>query len=107
MVLQNIVLLVNDKPSRMHFTDHTIEARTITDPVTRKPKPVNTLVFDVDRLDGQAVGAKWSTIAEKLALKFQPYLNDKSYRNYEIIITQTGDGFRRDWAVQFIPFSTR
>lgn len=107
MVLQNIVMLENDKPTRLHFTDHQIESRTITDPVTRQPKTVNTLVFDVDRLNGAAVTAKWSTLAEKLAMQFQPYLEDKSYRSYEIIITQSGDGFRRSWSVQFIPFASR
>ena len=107
MVLQNIVMLINDKPARMHFTDHTIETRTITDTTSRQPEPRQTLVFNVDRLDGAAVQAKFSTMAEKLALNFKPYLEDKSYRSYEIIITQSGVGFQRRWSVQFIPFAGR
>jgi hypothetical protein len=100
-------MLENDRPARLHFTDHVIEKRTITDPVSGRPGIRNVLVFTVDRLDGRAVDAKYSTMAEKLALQFQPYLSDKSYKNYEVIITQAGDGFQRRWSVQFIPFSTR
>lgn len=105
MVLQNNLMLVNNKPSRLHFRDHRIERRTITDAVTLQPVARNALVFDVDRLDGAAVAAIFSTMAEKLAGMFEPYLTDKSYRNYEVIITQSGDGFLRRWSVQFIPLA--
>ena len=107
MVLQNIVMLEDGKPARLHFTDHTVEKRTINDPNTGRPGIRNVLVFNVDRLDGRAVDARYSTMAEKLAAQFETYLSDKSYRNYEIIITQTGEGFQRRWSVQFIPFVSR
>jgi hypothetical protein len=87
----------------MHFTDHHIERRTITDPNTGLPSIRNVLVFDVDRLNGASVGALFSTMAEKLAMQFEPYLADKSYSKYEVIITQSGEGFLRKWMVQFIP----
>ena len=103
MVLQNHVILQNGVPARMHFTDHHIERRTITDPNTGQPSIRNVLVFDVDRLNGASVGAIFSTMAEKLALQFEPYLSDKSYTKYEVIITQNGEGFLRKWSVQFIP----
>ena len=86
----------------MHFTDHWIEKRTITDPLTGGPVIRSTLVLDVDRLNGASVSAVFSTMAEKLAGKFAPYLGDKSYRSYEIIITQRGEGYMRGWTVQFI-----
>ena len=107
MVLQNHVILQNGVPARLHFTDHHIERRTITDPNTGLPSMRNVLAFDVDRLNGVAVGAIFSTMAEKLAGQFEPYLGDKSYMSYEIIITQSGDGFTRKWMVQFIPMTTR
>ena len=107
MVLQNHVILQNETPARLHFTDHHIERRTITDSNTGLPSMRNVLVFDVDRLNGQSVGAIFSTMAEKLALQFQPYLSDKSYSRYEVIITQNGEGFQRKWTVQFIPTASR
>jgi len=106
MVLQNHVILVNDVPARLHFTDHHIESRTITEPVTLQAAIRNTLVFNVDRLNGAPVQAVFSTMAEKLAGQFQPYLGDKSYRSYEVVITQRGDGYQRRWTVQFIPTKT-
>ncbi len=102
-VLQNTVLLENDKPARLHFTDHLIEPRTVTERATGRPIIRETLVMNVDRLDGHAVAAVLTTMASGLADQFEPYLKDKSYRNYEIIITQHGDGFLRKWTVQFIP----
>jgi hypothetical protein len=107
MVLQNNIILQDGVPARLHIVDHRIERRTITDPTTLGSVIRNTLVLNVDRLDGRAVEAVLSTMAEKLAGQFEPYLKDKSYRTYEVIITQRGEGFQRRWTVQFIPFVTR
>jgi hypothetical protein len=103
MVLQNYIILEPGIPARMHFTDHVITRRTITDPVTGGGTPRNVLVFDVDKLNGLAVAAKYSTMSEKHALQFQPYLADKSYRDYDVVITVTGEGFRTSYSTQFIP----
>ena len=103
MVLVNHVILQNNIPSRLHFRDHRIQARTITDPTTRQPVIRNTLEFDVDRLDSRPVGAVFSTMAEKLAGLFEPYLKDKSYVNFDYIITQAGDGYLRTWTVKVEP----
>ena len=107
MVLQNTIILQDGKPSRLHFVDHHIENRTITEELTGQGVRRNTLVMNVDRLDGAAVEAVLTTMAEGLAGQFEPYLKDKSYKNYEIIITQRGAGFQRKWSVQFIPLTTR
>jgi hypothetical protein len=103
MVLQNYVILQNDVPARLHFTDHRIEPRTITSPDTLQPAIKNTLVLDVDRLNGLPVHAILSTMAEKLASQFTPYLEKKLYTSYEFVITQRGDGYLRKWTVQAIP----
>jgi len=105
MVLENYVRLVNNVPTRLHFRDHSIESRTIVDPDSGKPGIRKVLTFQVDRVDGREVFTTFSTMAEKLANTFQPYLGDKSYRNFEIMITQAGDGYMRRWAVQFVPLA--
>ena len=103
MVLENYVILQDRVPARLHFTDHRIERRTITDPDTGRPGLRNVLVLEVDRLDGRPVAARLSTMASKLADQFAAYLPDKSYRNYDFIITQTGEGFLRRWIITVIP----
>lgn|SRR3990167_1736234 len=105
MVLQNTVILQNDTPTRLHITDHRIETRTITDTALGQPRVRQTLVLEVDRLDGSPVRAVLTTMAAGLADKFGPYLTEKAYRNYDVVITQRGDGFQRKWTVQFIPLA--
>ena len=103
MVLQNNVILQNGIPARLHFVDHRIEKRTITEPATGRLILRSVLALDVDELNGRPVVAILSTMAEKLAGQFAPYLDDKSYRNYDFTITQLGDGFTRSWSVKVIP----
>jgi hypothetical protein len=103
MVLQNYVILQQGIPARMHFYDHIIEARTITDPLTRQPQNRNVLVFEVDQLNGQPVSSKYSTMSEKLAGQFGAYLPDKTYRNYDFMITQRGFRFETSYTVTAIP----
>ena len=103
MVLQNHVMLQNGIPARMHFTDHQVIARTITEPQTGRPATRNVLELSVDSLDGRPVSAVFSTMAEKLAAQFAPYLGDKSYTKYDFVVTQRGDGFARTWTVQASP----
>ena len=103
MVLENYVMLETGVPARVHFTDHVIQARTVTDPITGGPTTRNVLVFDVDELNGRKVAAKYSIMAEKHAGQFSAYLADKSYRDYDVVITRSGEGFRTSWSVQFLP----
>ena len=103
MVLQNYVMLETGIPARMHFTDHNIVVKEITDAITGGGTTRNALVFEVDHLNGKQVRAQFSTLAEKLAIEFKPYLDDKSYRNYDVVITRHGSQFRTSYTVQFLP----
>ena len=103
MVLENYVILKTGVPARLHFTDHYIETRTVTDRTTGSPTSRRVLVFQVDSLDGRPVAAKYSTMAEKHAAQFQAYLADKSYRDYDFIITKTGEAYLTQWSVMALP----
>ena len=105
MVLQNFVVLQPGIPAKLHFTDHTIAPRTITDPLTGVPTTRNTLQLIVDTLNDRPVLATYSTMAEKHAQQFAPYLPNKTYVKYDFTITMTGEGFRRSWSVQVTPRS--
>jgi hypothetical protein len=102
-VLENYVILETGVPTRLHFTDHRIERRTITDPMTGQPGSRNVLVFEVDRMDGRPVAAKYSIMAEKHAAQFEPYLKDKKYTSYEFTIVRSGEGFRTSYSVTPTP----
>jgi hypothetical protein len=101
MVMMNYVVLQTGVPTRMHFVSHEIKTPTITDPVSRRAKQVNTLVFQVDQLNGKDVIAYYSITSQKHAADFLPFLPDK-YKNYDFIITIVGEGYLRDWQVQTI-----
>lgn len=105
MVLQNYVMLEPGIPAKLHFYDHHIEKRTITDPVTGQPGIRSVLVLEVDRLNDSPVVARYSTMAEKHAQQFSPYLTDKSYRGFDFTMTVQGEGFRRSWTVQVTPIT--
>ncbi len=103
MPLGNIVYLTTGIPEKMHFYDHHEEPRTITDPTTRGPVIRNTLVMEVDMHNDRPAAATFSTMADVLYNKLSPYLPDKSYRNYDFIITAVGESFRRTYSLKALP----
>ena len=110
MPLQNVVTFVSGIPERLHFTDHAYEQVTITDPLTGRLAPRNRLVMSVDEVNGSKtdsrglpVIARLSILAEGLVNKIEPYLPNKSYQNYDFVITQTGTGYQSKYSMQVIP----
>ena len=99
-LLMNYVPLVPGIPTRMHFTDHYYIDRIIADKETGKPKPIRSLVFWVDELEGEDCARTLSVLSQKLAAHLEPFLPDKLYGGYDFIITKIGDGFYADFNVQ-------
>jgi hypothetical protein len=102
-VLENYVMLETGIPTRLHFTDHHIERRTITDPGTGQPGTRSVLVLEADRMDGRPVAAKYSVMSQKHAAQFEPYLPDKKYTQFEFTIVRSGEGFRTTYSVTPTP----
>ncbi len=101
-LLMNYVRLEAGVPTRMHFTDDYKIEREIADKETGKPKRIESLVFWVDELNGETVAKTFSILSQKLAAHMTPLLPGKEYAHYDIIITQMGEGFLKDWNVQLI-----
>ena len=99
MVLTNYVILEDGKPSRLHFVDDNIVVKEIIDPLTGRSKPIQTLVFQVDELNGQPVVGYYSISSQKHAQDFAAFLIDKRYLAYTFTITVSGSGFRREFRV--------
>ena len=99
-MLMNYIALLPGKPTRMHFTDSYWVDREIADKETGKPKPVRTLVFWCDELEGEDVAKTFSVLSQKLYNHLEPFLKEKLFLNYDFIITKIGDGFMADFNVQ-------
>ena len=93
VVLDNWVKLPVGKRVCMHFSQYRIVSRQITDPYFGTPRTVSSLLFMVDRVDGEPVDKTFSVVSEKLADEFEPYLEDGSYRDYTWCLVKDGDGF--------------
>ncbi len=110
MPLLNWVSFVSGVPERLHFSDHTYEQVTITDPRTLRGVLRNRLLMSVDEVNGSnkdshglPIIAKLSVLAEGLVGKLGPYLPNKDYLKYDFVITQTGTGDLTRYSVQVIP----
>lgn len=93
MVLDNWVKLEVGKPVELHFSQYRVTSRQITDPYFGTPRTVESLLFLVDRVDGEPVDKTFSVTSEKLAQEFEPYLEDGSYRDYIWTLVKDGPGF--------------
>jgi len=93
MSLENWVKLPPGKVVCLHFKEHRVTSREITDPFWKTPRKVTSLLFLVDREDGVPVDKTLSIVSEKLAMEFQPYLEDGSYRDYTWCLVKDAEGF--------------
>lgn len=90
--ITNFVMLSPGVEKILHFSDHKIEPRVITDPFTKQPKKVESLVFTVDQEDGRAVSRSYSILSQKHAAEFSGYLEGNRYRDYVFTIVKDAPG---------------
>ena len=102
-MLMNYVEIKDGETKTLHFTDHYWVDRMIWDKDLNKEKPVRTLVFQVDEVDGALDIKTFSVLSTKLAAMLSPYLPDSGHRDFNFRITRTGEGFLTDWQVEAIP----
>ena len=102
-MLMNYVEIKPGETKTLHFTDHYWVDRMIWDKDLNKEKPVRTLVFQVDEVDGEMDLKTFSVLSTKLSSMLAPYLPDSAHRDYNFRITRTGAGFLTDWQVEAIP----
>ena len=105
MVLKNYVELQDGVPARMHFINHAIVTKEVTDPLTGLPSDKRSLVLSVDRLNGEVVLTTFSTLADTLAVQLMPYTEGRRYIGLEFTITKHGHGFRTRYSVEVKPFA--
>lgn len=91
MAIENWVKLTPNVKVRMHFKDYRVVERSITDPWFDVPMKQQSLVFLVDRLNGEPVSKRFSVLSEKTANELQPYLEDGSYKAFEWVFEKPDD----------------
>lgn len=105
VVNENYVKLEIGKPVRLHFIDHGIMDKIVTDPVLKWKKTVKSLVFKVDKMDGDQADTVFSMLSEKLWKEFEPYLEGQKYLNYEFVIVKDIAGFMPPRIVEVRPYT--
>jgi len=101
--IQNWIVLSPGVEKRLRFSNHVITKKTIVDPVTKLPKTVEALEFDVALDDGQPTARRFSIVSQKLAGDLGPYLVDKRYLRYEFTIVKDAPGAVAPRLVKAVP----
>jgi len=79
-------------PVKMHFKDHRIMPRTITDPIRQVPAERESLVFYVDKEGDKVVDKMYSILSQKHAAEFAGYLPGKRYESYDFTVIKDAAG---------------
>jgi len=104
-VLGNWVVLHPGERKRLHFYNHAVVERVITDPVTGAQKTIRSLTMWVDEEDGVPVKKMFSVISEKLAGQLAPYLVNKNYVNYYFVIEKPAHKYAAPALAEVVPRS--
>lgn len=91
--ITNFVVLKPGIPVTLHFTDHQIVKRQITDPVRKVPVTRESLLFYVDEVDGVKLDKMYSILSQKHAAEFAGYLPKKAYVGYRFTVIKDAPGF--------------
>jgi len=90
--ISNFIVLRPGIPVTLHFTDHRIVKRTITDPIRGIPVERESLVLYVNRENGSPVDKMYSILSQKHAAEFAGYLEGKRYLAYNFVIVKDAAG---------------
>lgn len=101
--ISNFVSLMPGVKVRLHFHDHRIDKRIITDPVRKVQVERESLIFYVDKIDGQPASKMYSILSQKHAAEFAGYLEGKRYTAYEFVVVKDAAGFVPPRIDQVIP----
>jgi hypothetical protein len=90
--IQNFIVLRPGVQVRLHFTDHRVVKRSILDPIRGVQVERESLLFYVDKMDGNVVDLTYSILSQRHAAEFAGYLEGKRYTGYEFLIVKDAAG---------------
>ena len=91
--IMNFVVLKPGVPVTLHFSDHRVVSRPITDPVRGVAVERESLMFYVDEMEGRHADLVYSILSQKHAAEFAGYLPDKKYVGYRFTVLKETPGF--------------
>lgn len=91
--ISNFVVLKPGIPVTLHFSDHRVVKRVITDPIRKVAVTRESLLFYVDEVDGTKVDKMYSILSQKHAAEFAGYLPGKKYVGYRFTVIKDAPGF--------------
>jgi len=87
----------------LHFSDHAMVTRVLTDPVTGAAKQVESLTMYVDIEDGKKVSKMLSVLSRKLASELSAYIPNRRYLQYEFVIEKPEAKYAPPYLVEVRP----
>ena len=103
--ISNYVMLSPGVMVKLHFSDHRILKRTITDPVRGIPVERESLLFYVDKVNGGKVDVMYSILSQKHAAEFAGYLEGVRYKAYEFVVVKDAAGTVPPRIVSVVPIA--
>ena len=87
-------------PTILHFTNHRLTRRYVTDPITGSKKLIEVLELDVDEWEG--VKGHWilSITSKKFRAQVEPLIESGELYRRKWKIHMTGTGFLREYSIQ-------
>jgi len=101
---ENWVILRPGERTTLHFYDHALVTKAITDPVTGRVKTVQSLTMYVDLQDDKKVSKMFSVISMKLAQAISAYIPERRYKEYLFLIEKPIEKFRPPYLVEVKPY---
>jgi len=98
-ILQNYVRLTPGVKKKLVLKDPVIEEIIITDPHTKRPKPLRRLRFTVTEEDGVPTTKYFTTLSEKLAQFLMAIWDKRTTDTICVNITEFGTSLAKDYEV--------
>lgn len=101
-ILGNYIELKPGVAKKMKISGYIFSNVEIIDPDTKEQKTIRTLNCRVVREDDQEVNKTFSITSEKLAQALFPFLEKGHHLDKEVVITQSGRGYMKEYTVAWL-----
>jgi len=101
-ILGNYVKLETGIAKKLKISSYYFDNIEIIDPETKIAKVIKRLICTVTREDDEDCSKTLSITSEKLAQTLFPFLERGHHLDKEVVITQTGKGYMKEYSVSWL-----